>query len=48
MNRIQQARLERKKDAALKALVERMRTMDASWISEKDGAAIYQYLISIY
>ncbi len=48
MNRIQQARLERKKDAALKALVERMRTMDKSWISEKDGAAIYQYLISIY
>ena len=30
MNRIQQARLERKKDAALKALVERMRTMDKS------------------
>ena len=48
MNRIQQARLERKKDAAIKALVERMRTMDKSWISEKDGAAIYQYLISIY
>lgn len=48
MNRIRQARLERKKDAGLKALVERMRTMDKSWISEKDAAAIYQYLISIY
>jgi len=48
MNRIRQARLERKTDAGLKALGERMRRMDKSWISEKDAAAIYQYLISIY
>ena len=48
MNRIRQARLERKKDAAIKALVERMRKMDNPWISEKDAAAIYRYLISIY
>jgi len=48
MKRIEQARLERKKAAALKTLVERMRKMDKSGILEKDAAAIYQYLISIY
>jgi len=48
MNQIQQARLERRTDAKLKALVERMRKKDASGVSEKDAAAIYQYLISFY
>ncbi len=48
MNRIRQARLERKKDAAIKALVERMRKLDTAWISEKNAQEIYRYLISVY
>jgi hypothetical protein len=48
MNQIQQARLERRTDAKLKALVERIRKKDASGISDNDAAAIYQYLISFY
>jgi hypothetical protein len=48
MNRIRQARLERRTDAKLKVLVEKMRKKEASGISEKDAAAIYQHLISFY
>ena len=48
MNQIRQARLERRTDAKLKVLVERMRKMEASGISDNDAAAIYQYLISFY
>jgi len=48
MTRIRQARLEKRTDAKIKVLVEKMRKKDASGVSEKDAAAIYQYLISFY
>lgn len=48
MNRSRQARLERKPDAKLKVLVEKMRKKNASEISEQDSAAIYQYLAAFY
>jgi hypothetical protein len=48
MNRIRQARLERRTDAKLKVLVEKMRKKDTSGISEQDAAAIYQYLVDFY
>ena len=48
MNRIRQARLERRTDAKLKVLVEKMRKKDTSGISEQDAAAIYQYLVAFY
>ena len=48
MTRIRQARLEKRTDAKIKVLVEKMRKKDASGISEQDAAAIYQYLIAFY
>ena len=48
INRIRQARLERRTDAKLKVLVEKMRKKDTSGISEQDAAAIYQYLVAFY
>jgi arsenate reductase-like glutaredoxin family protein len=48
MNRSRQDSLERKPDAKLKVLVEKMRKKNAAGISEQDAAAIYQYLITFY
>jgi mono/diheme cytochrome c family protein len=48
INRIRQARLERRTDAKLRGLVEMMRKKDTSGISEQDAAAIYQYLVAFY
>jgi hypothetical protein len=48
MNRSRQARLERKPDAKLKVLVDKMRKKNASGISEQEAAAIYQYLAAFY
>jgi cytochrome c5 len=48
MKRIEQARLERKKEADILALVERMRAMDRTWIPEKDAQALCRYMSSVY
>ena len=48
INRIRQARLERRTDAKLKVLVEKMRKKDTSGISEQAAATIYQYLVAFY